>query len=186
MFIKNLYLPLFLAAFAFFTVQCTTSSTPDDVPTTDVENLDLLGLDDSFTTTVVAKFTQGVPTTTLDQATYESMYQRVAQISQKLDGNLVNYYVEAKEGPEGLSYFLILNGELSDGTYMKTGFLLTGTEGGMTVDQARRGRPVPHWSCRGSICSNCIYQYDLTGNISCGCDLGPNDCVKYYPDQDPS
>lgn len=186
MFIKNLYLPLFLAAFSFLMIQCTTSSTPDDVPTIDVENLDLLGLDNSFTTTVVAKFTQGVPTTTLSQATYENMYQRVALTTQKLNGTLVNYYVEAKEGPEGLSYFLILNGELSDGTYMKTGFLLAGNEGGMTVDQARRGRPVPHWSCRGSICNNCIYQYDLNGNIDCACSAGINDCYKYYPDEDPT
>lgn len=187
MLLKNLSYSFALLALAFLTIQCTTSSTPDVVPTQDVHNLDLLGLDASYTNTVVAKFTQGVPTTTLDLAEYQAMYQRVAQTTQELDGSLVNYYVEAKDGgPDGQDYFLILNGELADGTYMKTGFLLTSTEGGLTVRRIGRPRPVPHFSCRGTVCNNCVYEYTLNGRIDCGCSFGIDDCYKYYPDEDPT
>ncbi|WP_367392528.1 hypothetical protein [Lewinella sp. LCG006] len=188
MFLKKLSLPFVLIAFSLLMIQCTTSSTPDDVPTIDVYNTDLMGLDAKYTTTVVAKFTQGVPTTTLSMEEFQTMFQQVAQTTQELDGSLVNYYVEAKEGgPNGQDYFLILNGELADGTYLKSGFLLTSTSGGMTIASSIKGRPVHHFSCRGSFCNNCTYVYNLNGVVDCGCATwGINDCYKYYPDQDPT
>ncbi|MEL7422647.1 MAG: hypothetical protein AAFN81_06635 [Bacteroidota bacterium] len=187
MFLRKISLPIFLIAFSFLMIQCTTSTNPEVVPAQDVMNLDLLGLDDSYTSTSVAQFMQGVPSTSLSLEEFQTIYQRVAQTTQALDGSLVNYYVEAKEGgPDGSDYFLILNGELSDGTYMKAGFLLTAGDDGLTIAQNRRGRPVPHFSCRGSVCNNCIYEYDLLGRIDCGCSFGIDDCYKYYPDEDPS
>ena len=187
MLLQKISLPVFLLAFSFLMIQCTTDTTPEVVPTKDVMNVELLGLDDSYTSIAVAELVQGVPSTTLSPEEFQTMYQRVARTTQELDGSLVNYYVELKEGgPNGSDFFLILNGELSDGTYMKTGFLLTNDGGGFTINDSRRGRPVRHWSCRGTICSSCDYAYDLLGNIGCGCSFGTNDCYKYYPDQDPT
>ena len=188
MFFQKISLPLFLIAISFFMIQCTTGIDAEVVPTQDVMNLELLGLDDSYTSKTVAKFVQGVPSTALKAETFEAMYQQVAQTTQDVDGKLVNYYVELKEGgPKGADYFLILDGELADGTYMKSGFLLAlNANGGLTIEQGFKEKPIPHWSCTSETCS-CRYVYNIAGKIDCGCRRGQiGTCRKYYPDHNPN
>lgn len=184
MFNKKLFLPLTLALFSMLMIQCTTKNSDVDIPQ-NVDEVELLGLTSAQATTTVATFREGVPVTTLSEDAYQDMYQRVAQYTQDLEGTLVNYYVEAKEGEDGQHYFLILNGELADGTYMKTGFELLNEGGDMAVSIIGRPRPVYHFSCRGSICNNCNYVLTLSG-VDCGCSWGINDCYKYYQDEDPT
>lgn len=138
----------------------------------------------------VAQLVQGMPVVTLEEASYQTLYDRALGNNNELVGAMFNHYVEvAADAPPGEQYVLILNGELSDGTYLKVGYQLSLDGTGLTLTQGRKignPTPVPIFSCRSSICNNCIYAYSLNGQIDCACSFGANTCVRYYPDHDPN
>lgn len=148
----------------------------------------LFGLSEDYTKIKMGTFKHGMPVTTLGMEGYETMFKTISKTISDLEGELVNYYIEEKEGPTGNHFFLILKGELKDGTFLTTGLHLVSNTPEETEEEAAYAfvvdaKPVFHWTCRGSICGTC--QYDLNPNSSgCKCSFGINDCVKYWPGHD--
>lgn len=150
----------------------------------------LFGLSSYHTTLDVGTFSSGLPIVNLEAKAYESMFHKMAKTITSEAGELVNYYLEQVETEEGNLYYMILKGELSDGSFLSIGLNLLIDSNTIVKDGeaesfilAINPEPTPHWSCRSfGVCNTC--QYDFTPNSSgCKCSFGPNTCQKYYPGQ---
>lgn len=152
----------------------------------------IFGLQDYHTKLDVGNFVAGLPVAQLDQKVYAGMFKTIAHTITGEQGELVNYYIEEQVSKEGEThYFLVLLGELSDGSFLTTGLhLLAGTPSiekdgeydliPINID----AKPIFHWSCRGNICNTC--EYDLSQLDGCRCSFGIDDCQRYYPGHDPT
>ncbi|NRB46782.1 MAG: hypothetical protein HRU41_03850 [Saprospiraceae bacterium] len=192
--IKSLYVGLVVLLFGVFTISCERSVQEEVEPTIDgiAVKAPLFGLQQSYTKLEVGRSVSGLAVAQLDKKVYDSMFRTIAQTITQEKGELVNYYIDEQTSKEGeLHYFLVLQGELADGSYLTTGMHLLPNESSIVKDGEYDIiaynidlRPVFHWSCRGNICNTC--QYDLSQADGCRCSFGIDDCQRYYQDQDPT
>lgn len=193
--IKSLYFGLVVLLLGVSTISCDKTVTDQTEAKVDgiAVQAPLFGLQDYHTKLEVGTFVSGLPVTQLDQKVYNGMFSTIAQTITKEKGELVNYYIDEQTSKEGeLHYFLVLQGELEDGSYLTTGMHLLPGESSIEKDGEESviiaisidPRPIFHWSCRGNICNTC--QYDLSQLDGCRCSFGIDDCQRYYPGHDPT
>lgn len=192
--IKSLKIGLAMLLLGVFASSCDRSAPEQLEPKIDgiAVQAPLFGLQQYHTQLDVGTFVSGLAVAQLDQKVYAGMFKTIAQTITKEKGELVNYYIDEQTSKEGaLHYFLVLQGELEDGSYLTTGMHLLPKDSSIEKDGEYAvipinidPRPIFHWSCRGNICNTC--QYDLSQLDGCRCSFGLDDCQRYYPDQDPT